>query len=111
MVDNNHISVRALPHVEDAPAKPATPTTSPKPAGGLFASFIASGKDLANTVAAQAKQLDEKYQVSTSVSAAASTAWTATKDTALSVDEKFKISQTTSKRNTPISSSITAVLL
>lgn len=98
LVDGNHITVKTL--VDDT--KPATPdsTKAPRPtssASSLFAAFVESGKTFANTVVDSAKQLDEKYQVTSTVSNAANTAWTATKDTAQTVDEKLKISETTTK--------------
>jgi hypothetical protein len=101
LVDGNHITVKTL---VDETSKPATPDSSSSKgarptsnASALFASFVESSKNFANTVVDTAKQLDEKYQVTSTVSTAANTAWTATKDTAQSVDEKLKISETTNK--------------
>jgi len=104
-VDGAHINIKALPSTEGSTASSKKSASSPKPPGspqevvsGIFASIYSAGKSLAVTVADSAKKFDEQYQVTDKVSTAASTAWTATRDTALSVDEKLKISETTTKR-------------
>lgn len=107
LVDNTHISIKALP-AEPRAASSASPrpasTGSQRPSspqvvvGGWFSSIYSVGKAVAETVVDTAKQIDEKYAVTETVGHAAQTAWVATVDTASSVDQKLHLSETTNKR-------------
>ncbi len=115
LVDSTHITIKALPSAPEAGTtpspRPSATGSSPKAAAvGFFSSVFEVGKQLADQVAQSAKDLDEKYQVSGTVTHAAQTAWTATVDTASAVDEKLKISETTSKLYEDVKTKVSPVL-
>lgn len=101
LVDSAHITIKSLPSVEErksaSPSSQAGPASPKDMVAGFFASAWSYGATLAGSVAESAKQFDEQHKITDKVSHAAATAWTATVDTATTVDEKLKISETTTK--------------
>jgi hypothetical protein len=92
LVDGSNIKVEPLP-VTDLPPSPRSEAPTNGSFASIFSGLAESGRAFAAAVATKVKSVDEQYQVSSTVTAGATSAWESSKKLAHDIDEKYRVKE------------------
>lgn len=98
LLDGVHIAVSLHPFPEEMEKRAESPSSqqrsgTPRSTTGSQNSVLTNLSNFANNVVKSVKDFDQQHRVTETISTGVSTAWTATKETAKSIDEKYKVQE------------------